>query len=841
MNIKYHLFKRNNRIPIHTSDMCIKESYLENSNMNLKNVELYIKQRNNGDIKSFKENLSIIDKYMKVHKTKGLNILNNALCENLLYVEDTKFAKSLLEEFIDNHTIINNEFNKVLELCDIYTTCDRMVDNFNNLEETSNLSKILIENRNDIEDCLYETCLNIDKLNIDLGIKYNLALESLVYGNYKYNLDIPYEFIIENVTNYFLYSNDQIDKEEKINNILTETVIFNENEKKSFNKNTINDGVKNIIEQMKKCSINDKSTLKSLIYKMYTKSPENIIEETPNFLSFIRNAFVFSTLAAGPIGLIPIFIDKFIELDLKRKHTKEMLSKLESEKKKTETKIKSCKKEETREKYKQYLKTIEESIEKIDAYYDTLKTEKEMYGNDTLDENMLYINDRLITRKTFLELHHKHFIETIPVIINYMVDYINRKYKFLINGNAYRTVDSDVISKFKYANEDILKDYISLDGNKVYIDIAYILPRNLDPVISNGDMLEILDDICEYLNIKSSDNYCVFFEGDEDMYHIHLSSTLFIDKNDFCRKDEEKSILETMSLILAIDEEMKNINKSSKNAKDLINENILFYSNNKLNSLNEFNKLYGFIDSSDLNEIYSDNIKKVYREYTTSAKYIKSAALQESIYNLYKKDYKNKEFASYNRYNVLYELYCINEFLENLSNKDEESILETSFVNTVKIAREKFKKEIKTFSDKEKILSNKMDNMLDRFYDKVQKEMTSKNREAVIKGSIIPSFSSILKLTIASNVAWMINPVLAVITAVGGIAAVKHGTKRERQFILDEIDIQLKMVEKKMQLAESNNDMKSLEQLMKIEKGLNREKKRIMYRLRTSQYAVDKD
>ena len=122
--------------------------------------------------------------------------------------------------------------------------------------------------------------------------------------------------------------------------------------------------------------------------------------------------------------------------------------------------------------------------------------------------------------------------------------------------------------------------------------------------------------------------------------------------------------------------------------------------------------------------------------------------------------------------------------------------------------------------------------MVDKFQDSIQKDLSNKNREAVIKGRLLPSASAIIKLALASGIAGLANPVLGVITALGGLGAAAAGTKKEKQYILDEIDIQLKLVEKKQQLAESNNDMKSLEELMKIERKLKRERQRIMYRLK---------
>lgn len=82
------------------------------------------------------------------------------------------------------------------------------------------------------------------------------------------------------------------------------------------------------------------------------------------------------------------------------------------------------------------------------------------------------------------------------------------------------------------------------------------------------------------------------------------------------------------------------------------------------------------------------------------------------------------------------------------------------------------------------------------------------------------------------GVAYAVNPVIAVIGALGSMAVAKQANARERQLILDEIDVHLKIVERKISQAEMNNDLKNMEQLLKIESKLQREKQRIKYRMK---------
>ena len=57
--------------------------------------------------------------------------------------------------------------------------------------------------------------------------------------------------------------------------------------------------------------------------------------------------------------------------------------------------------------------------------------------------------------------------------------------------------------------------------------------------------------------------------------------------------------------------------------------------------------------------------------------------------------------------------------------------------------------------------------------------------------------------------------------------------KKERQLILDDIDIELKMCDRYISDAENKNDLKKIRELEKIKRNLIRQKQRITYKMIT--------
>ena len=114
----------------------------------------------------------------------------------------------------------------------------------------------------------------------------------------------------------------------------------------------------------------------------------------------------------------------------------------------------------------------------------------------------------------------------------------------------------------------------------------------------------------------------------------------------------------------------------------------------------------------------------------------------------------------------------------------------------------------------------------------MEKSLTTDNREQVIKGSILPSASKAIKLAIAGTGLFLIDPVIALIGALGYLGVSKSYKAKERQMIIDEIEIELKMCEKYIEIAESKNDMKALKRLLTIQRELERQRQRIKYNMK---------
>jgi len=266
----------------------------------------------------------------------------------------------------------------------------------------------------------------------------------------------------------------------------------------------------------------------------------------------------------------------------------------------------------------------------------------------------------------------------------------------------------------------------------------------------------------------------------------------------------------------------------------------------------------GFIDEMIDNDINRKQADKLLKEVNEEIKYVEDKKDKttnddkEKEYSKYIKELEDKKYKieayrdnllsekeqerldNEEEEDSLEEIARLSIALEQFELNSGESILEVSAVkllnDTIKRAGNKT---IGKISAKDRSLSKQIDNSVEKLENKIRMSLKNDSREKVIKGQILPSMSKLIKLVVAVGATWAVAPMLAVVGSVAAIAIAKDSNAKERKMILDELDVELKIVEKKLHQAEMNNDMKAYGELLRLEKKLNLEKKRIKYKLKT--------
>lgn len=178
-------------------------------------------------------------------------------------------------------------------------------------------------------------------------------------------------------------------------------------------------------------------------------------------------------------------------------------------------------------------------------------------------------------------------------------------------------------------------------------------------------------------------------------------------------------------------------------------------------------------------------------------------------------------------------LLCMIEANNTLILLDEQlQTVNESVLNTIKLALHNAKDKIKKFDAKQREMWRTLDAYANKFMNSIEDSKDNDRRNAIIQGKTIPSFSKCVKTAIALAGAGVVtaNVMVPIIGAVGLLARSNHLDNKERQQLMDEIEIELKALDKEIELADKEDDLDKYRKLLRMQKKLQHEYQRIRYK-----------
>lgn len=632
-----------------------------------------------------------------------------------------------------------------LRMLDKSTTmmhCDRVLENYNNISRRFNLDKIFVESSRTSSpgDITIDLCNKIDTYEIPTAIKFNSVIETAWYGFEYYAIPYKKSEILEAAVDYFLFKPDGL---ESCRDILESTLFFDKNEDMGNidifteeepesaessidesiraayadgSENTVSESTsfKKLFDKFKKEELpkDDKpqNKLKKLITMLYSKNVDDIINDTPDLLQWLRRFFIVGTCAIPAIGpvvmAIGFIVDRFISMKFERDEVSKMIKCFNNEIKAAKAKLKDSTDPQEKSRLEKYIKELEEGRTKLTMYHDNLLTEKEqeeeMDNTDNDDDDDFGFDDD----------------------------------------------DFDFDFSFDESFTDITK---SIRTISTIIESKVITPAsmyNLIAKVSDNDIENIAKSVARY----------------PDQFYIE-------------------------AVINSVENE---IGKLSCNRNRSIAESI------RMDSL--ISAKYKLHNSHNVKIQDAENILEAADNITALADF-------------------------YSAFSIMIESY-----------EYEGTMLEGSFTNRLRMASMKLRNAMTKLGDKERSISKSVDVGMNSFIKSVENSFTNDNRESIVRGSILPSFSKLLKFCIANIgvVALTGHPEIAAISTLGYIAINGRFKAKERQMIIDEIEIELQMCDKYINIAEQKNDMKALRQLLTTKRELERQRQRIKYKMKVN-------
>lgn len=462
-------------------------------------------------------------------------------------------------------------------------------------------------------------------------------------------------------------------------------------------------------------------------------------------------------------------------------------------------------------------------------HYDTI--------NESNDELVLHEeNKALILINKFKLMKEKDINKVLYLIEEIFTSSSNINHLVVASRSFLNMIENFYLCNNNYSTDSItnvVREYLSklyeftftLDNFKTMRDILKISISNIDIAIENETNEEYKNRYREYQNIIAE--YLNKIIIAEEAYN---GATL--------EKIISEASIDDIASILLIENDIHYLKDTNL---DIILDDMTKYmpklSFDNIDAITKYSiENPEIIQPEKLKETYNAYYNTLKQEYTQN--YILIDCLKENMYKLdHIEPVEEKEFtteeAIYNLHCTAEGLRAIEEIFSICKEYDCSVLNELTFINSLKLAGERLKKLYVKMSDKEKQISRTIDNSMNMLRKAI--ESSDRDREAVIKGSILPPASKIIKTGIIfAGISWLANPVIAVIGLLGKIAISAKNRNKEKQLVLDEIDIELKMTERYLKVAEEKNDLKATKQLLTTQRSLERQRQRIKYNMKVA-------
>lgn len=690
---------------------------------------------------------------------------------------------SLKENQVNTYNKFNKAYTIINDAATEYRAADRVIVNHEALSKRFNFDKIVQDGKNSISndqtDLVWDICSYIETLDLDFYKRFNICLENTLYLFNKNGVEYDIENIAESVTDYIMinYEMNSISLSEMAS-IFKNNVFFKDTEfAKSFIESYTNDIYKRDISIIQnKYNIPDECMEPSIIVEFINKEIDELYSH----------------------GLIEYKIYNSTGNDLDKNEAyimAEEVSRLE----KIKTQVTTSAKEGIKDGNKD-LNSEKSVSDLIDEFK---KKDKKDVGAFKNLINKIYARDP------------EDAIRHTPSILNLLrLLLVFSTIAFTpILGTVLFIVDAVISLDINRKQADKLLSYFKNERDKVELKLNK----------SSGEKQEKLS---KYL--KKLDDAIMRLSN----YKDDLSSDVLNDE------DDSQEILNDMAQISALCESMNIINQFDLSIiTNCIKEHYDIIPPEFIDSITELSLLVN--DVADRNSIL-ESLEFAYNDLLKFNKIKEDQILERATISscLYENINRIKTCVNnYEDFNV-----PIMELAETLNYiqiylSEENCLLEgMSFKNTFKLAAINIKDKITNLSDKAKREAKDLNSIANRLKTKIEAAITNANREAVIRGSILPQFSTLIGMIVTSAVAIALKVHIGIIVIgwVGVLACRKGMAEKERALILDEIEAEIEVTDKQIAIAEREEDFDKYKSLLVLSKKLKREAQRIRNKSKAS-------
>ena len=323
---------------------------------------------------------------------------------------------SSLKNFTNAESIIKltKNTNTVMDTIADIKKCDMMIKTHEDLCMRFDMDSYVQEKASpeNLYECIYELCSFIDTYKMGVNTKYKTCLNECQFVFSKNYIPYKDSMIVEAVTDYFLYNHlNKQDTEGELIDIMKDVIVCNpfihetsylDRIKENFVTTVKEETIEGIFEAVDtKAIVNKaiekfkslpdksiavfKSTVNSICHAfMNTDREEDVIVESKNLLALCFHFFIIvgATAITPWLGIAAFIASTLTRIHLTRASTKKALTAWHKQRAKAAKQLEDCKDEEKKKRLKEYIKGLDDGIEKLENHYDAMKDDEEKDAYD---------------------------------------------------------------------------------------------------------------------------------------------------------------------------------------------------------------------------------------------------------------------------------------------------------------------------------------------------------------------------------------------------------------------------------------------------------------------------
>ena len=323
---------------------------------------------------------------------------------------------SSLKNFANAESIIKltKNTNTVMDAIADIKKCDMMIKTHEDLCMRFDMDSYVQEKASpeNLYECIYELCSFIDTYKMGVNTKYKTCLNECQFVFSKNYIPYKDSMIVEAVTDYFLYNHlNKQDTEGELIDIMKDVIVCNpfihetsylDRIKENFVTTVKEETIEGIFEAVDtKAIVNKaiekfkslpdksiaafKSTVNSICHAlMNTDREEDVIAESKNLLALCFHFFIIvgATAITPWLGIAAFIASTLTRIHLTRASTKKALTAWHKQRAKAAKQLEDCKDEEKKKRLKEYIKGLDDGIEKLENHYDAMKDDEEKDAYD---------------------------------------------------------------------------------------------------------------------------------------------------------------------------------------------------------------------------------------------------------------------------------------------------------------------------------------------------------------------------------------------------------------------------------------------------------------------------